>query len=210
MTRLRPLRNAGEHELLLGLARKSGQRIACFLDETSSWFGCVAVDFDPWKMLFRAALSSSLRPENEFLLSRAGTKVRMRFPAENRVIYFMGYVQALDGARLELRLDIPFFEQDRRVHPRLCGEPDQYFSYGDLILPVHDISVGGVSTIVPKSELSDVLQREAERSALVTVEGHPLKARLRVANHAGEKVGFRFIHLPYALELNLLKRRKAG
>src|SRR5262249_32796113 len=162
------IRSSGAPEYLLELARRGGQRIACFLEETRSWFVVAAVDFDPWKLRFRAELSSSLRPENQFLLSRGGTKVRMRFPAENRVVYFLGHVIALDGARLELRIDIPFFEQERRAHPRFPGEPGQHFSYGDLVLPVHDISVGGVGTVVSKSELAEVLRREKERAAFVT------------------------------------------
>lgn len=210
MARLQPIRRAGEHERLLEIARRGGQRIACFLDETRSWFGCVAVDFNPWQLHFRAELASTLRAENQYLLSRAGTKVRMRFTVADRVVYFLGYVLALDGARLELRLDLPFFEQDRRVHPRFPGEPGQIFRYGDLALPVQDISVGGIGTVVSKAELADVLKREAERTALVTVHGHPLRAEIRVANHSGGKIGFRFVELPYALELNLLRKKKLG
>ena len=57
----------------------------------------------------------------------------------------------------------------------------------------------------------DGRRRETERSAMITVGGHPLAAEIRVANHAGGKIGFRFTMLPYALELSLLKKgNKAG
>jgi hypothetical protein len=210
MSRLLPIRVPGAPEVLLGLARSRGERLACFLDETRSWFGAVAVEFDPYTLRFRAHVASAIKPENQVVLGTRGTKVRVRFPVDDRIVYFLGHVVSLDGASLELRLDLPFFEQQRRTHPRFPGHPGQYFTFGDLILSVHDISVGGLSTIAKPEDFAEILKHERERGEIVSLAGHELKAGLRVANLANGRIGFRFTRVPYAIERWLLKLKKLG
>jgi c-di-GMP-binding flagellar brake protein YcgR len=183
--------------------------VSCFVEDFDLKFESFIVSVDTTRLTIDMEITEeSFAKIDARKLDGSQPKIRLSYSVNEATFFVHAHVSTRTTRRLIVKADMPMFKLQRREALRIkISDPKVTIKLGREVLPLFDISAGGLSVIIGLNEEKNFKKGTTLSGCTLTYLGKELKVDLQVMNVLSAskdglkvKVGFHFVNLPPSIE----------
>lgn len=187
--------------------------ISCYIELADLRFESTFKTVDPANLTLELEIAedsfAKLTPQQLSAIDSPQSPIRLSYSVNEATFFIQARVQSRSARRLVIRAEMPMYKLQRReaLRIKVMESHKATVKLGPNILPLYDISAGGISIVVSLDEEKAYKKGQLFPGSVLSFVGKEIKVDLEVKNILSNskdglrwKVGFRFKSLPSHFE----------
>jgi|GEM_PF-5005442 len=187
--------------------------VSCFIEDSGLRFDTSMKTVDPDKFFIEMDVTedswAKLTPEMLAAIDQPRSGIRLSYSVNEATFFMQTKFQFRQANRIVVKAEMPMYKLQRREALRIkLTDPKATIKLGNQpIMPLFDISAGGLSLVVSLEEQKGYTKGQLFPGSTLTFLGKEIKVNLEVKNILGHskdgmkwKIGLSFKALPASVE----------
>jgi hypothetical protein len=188
--------------------------VSCYIEDANLRFDTSMKNVDPEKLFIEMDVTEEswdkFTPEALAAIDRPTAGIRLSYSVNEATFFIQTKFMFRQANRITVKAEMPMYKLQRReaLRIKVLLEHKATLKLGQQpVMPVYDISAGGLSVVVTLEEQKEYQKGQLFPGATLAFQGKDIKVNLEVKNILGHskdglkwKIGLSFKNLPASVE----------